>query len=531
MAILVTNQSHFKPLSFDEMIRPYQMLTEEYNKREAEISALDTKAETMRQYADNEIRNKLQADGLAVTEDNINKWIKDNPNSFATKYMNYANSLDKAAEDLATKGLKGTNRKVIYDLTNQYQTNVVPIETALKTRTTKSDEQRKALLANPDLRFDRDFSTVGLQELIDNPDLGYTPYNLKDFEERGALSGAGILGRMTENVVLDPSEQWYNITKGVSQNDLIRWQSGDTDASHYDDAQSINALNAARAEATKIANTVPENLRGEVFNRVFSNSVNAMKQTTRERTNANFMSDYQRRQENRQLQNEEKQDALNAIKYGIEYNEDTKKYEYTEEKKKELIQESAKRWVELGVKPNLETGEAMLDSNGNPVMLSPQEKITMSNKLGVSGSNPYNTTEMASLGSNARVVNMNGTVADIPFSKIEEVFSGTVDRYPFKLSTLNLDINKDVDKDLYDFLNNKSLSKKLRGDRHGEESDVDRVKNNRIALKKMIDTQTKGYNIKNLIFRFVPSTQQIYFFEEKTTEKKNTNNSVQQVIG
>lgn len=289
MAILVTNQSHFKPLSFDEMIRPYQMLTEEYNKREAEISALDTKAETMRQYAQQEI-DAAKLEGRQ-------------PASFATQYMDYANSLDKAAEDLATKGLRGTSRKSIYDLTNQYQSDVVPIETALKTRTAKSDEQRKAHLANPNLRFDREFSTIGLQELIDNPDLGYTTYNLKDFEERGALSGAGILGRMTENAVLDPSKQWYNITKGVSQNDLIRWQSGDIDASHYDDAQSINALNAARAEATKIASTVPENLREEVFNRVFENSVNAMKQTTRERTNANFISDAQKTNQEIQLWN------------------------------------------------------------------------------------------------------------------------------------------------------------------------------------------------------------------------------------
>ena len=355
MAILVTNQSHFKPLSFDEMIRPYQMLTEEYNKREAEISALDTKAETMRQYADNEIRANLLIEGKIVNEDNINQWIKDHPNSFATKYINYANSLDRAAEDLATKGLRGTNRKTIYDLTNQYQSNVVPIETALKTRTAKSDEQRKALLANPDLRFDTDFSTIGLQELIDNPDLGYTPYNLKDFEKRGALSGTGILSRMNENAVLDPSKQWYNITKGVSQNDLIRWQSGDIDASHYDDAQSIGALNAARAEATKIASTVPENLRGEVFNRVFENSVNAMKQTIRERTNANFMSDYQKGAESRAQQSY----LWNISKSGYKIGE----------KGKIIADPESPHWTAQDVYPEYvknPDGTNVLDTDGNP---------------------------------------------------------------------------------------------------------------------------------------------------------------------
>ena len=280
MAILVTNQSHFKPLSFDEMIRPYQMLTDEYNKREAEISALDTKAETMRQYADNEIRDNLQAAGLEVTEDNINKWLKDNPNSFATKYINYANDLDRAADDLATKGLRGTNRKTIYDLTNQYQTNVVPIETALKTRTAKSDEQRKAKLANPDLRFDTDFSTIGLQELIDNPDLGYTPYDLNKFRTLGMQAAAAASARR-EQILKDPvlGNQYYKILTGYGEEEAERFIKNHSTIPILE--RTLNDLQA----------NVPEHLKSDIENAILVGMKTGLTQKTSYQANKNYQSE------------------------------------------------------------------------------------------------------------------------------------------------------------------------------------------------------------------------------------------------
>ena len=283
MAILVTNQSHFKPLSFDEMIRPYQMLTEEYNKREAEISALDTKAETMRQYAQQEI-DAAKLEGRQ-------------PASFATQYMNYANSLDRAAEDLATKGLRGTNRKTIYDLTNQYQTNVVPIETALKTKEAKADEQRKALLANPDLRFDRDFSTIELQELIDNPNLGYNVYDLEDYGKRGALVGASILNRLNEKAVLNKESngQWWDITKGISEKDFINWVSGNTSQIS---SENLDALNDLKSQVDSIIGDAPESVKEQLLARTLEGAYSSLKESHTTRANSNFISDYQREQLN-----------------------------------------------------------------------------------------------------------------------------------------------------------------------------------------------------------------------------------------
>ena len=202
MAILVTNQSHFKPMSFEEILKPYQIMTEEYNKREAEIAALDTKAETMRQYAQQEI--------------DAAKLENRQPASFATQYMNYANSLDKAAEDLATKGLRGTNRKTIYDLTNQYQTNVVPIETAVNTLNKLSEEQRKL---GPKYLFDNNYSSgnISIQDLIDNPNMGYRAVSRDELYQKGAdaAKAESVRNVINNPAVKDLANQYFKIVNTV----------------------------------------------------------------------------------------------------------------------------------------------------------------------------------------------------------------------------------------------------------------------------------------------------------------------------
>ena len=303
MGIVLTHSAKYKPMSFERLIQPYVMATEEYRTLEKGIADLDIEAESMRQYADKEITSQLQANNIEVNEENINKWIKDNPNSFASKYLNYADSLDAKATELATKGLKGVNRKSLYDLQTQYKTNVKPIEDAVETKKTKAAEQTKLVATNPNLRFDKDFSTLSLQELIDNPALGYTSYDLEDYEKRGSLVGSGILNRMSEKVTLDPTEQWYNVTKGVSQNDYSRWLFGDTDITHYEDPQSLKAFQEASRIANQEAMTVPAHLRNEVKMRVFDSIINSIKQTTDRRTNTNFINDAQKTNQKIQLWN------------------------------------------------------------------------------------------------------------------------------------------------------------------------------------------------------------------------------------
>lgn len=282
MAILITNQSHFKPLSFEEMLKPYQMLTEEYNAVEKGIADLDAEAESMRQIAQKEI-DSARAEGRTAK-------------SFATEYMVYANSLDEKADQLAREGLKGVSRKDLYDLQAQYKTKVKPIEDAVNTIKTYADEQRKL---GPDYAFDNDYMSgnISVQDLIDNPNKGYRAYSLEDYGKRGALAGASILNRLNEKAVLNKESngQWWDITKGISEKDFINWMSGNTSQIS---SENLNALNDLKSQVDTIIGDVPESVKEQLLARTLEGAYSSLKESHTTRANSNFISDYQQEQLN-----------------------------------------------------------------------------------------------------------------------------------------------------------------------------------------------------------------------------------------
>ena len=72
MGVVLTNSAKFNPYTFDELIKPLAMATQEYNAIEEGIAELGTKAELMRMYAN---------------EEPDSDWSK--------KYNEYANDLDR----------------------------------------------------------------------------------------------------------------------------------------------------------------------------------------------------------------------------------------------------------------------------------------------------------------------------------------------------------------------------------------------------------------------------------------------------
>ena len=234
MAILITNQSHFKPLSFEEMLKPYQMLTEEYNAVEKGIADLDAEAESMRQIAQKEI-DAARAEGRTAK-------------SFATEYMVYANSLDEKAAQLAREGLKGVSRKDLYDLQAQYKTKVKPIEDAVSTIKTYADEQRKL---GPDYAFDNDYMSgnISVQDLIDNPNKGYRAYSLEDYGKQAILEGTAIKAGMTPTYLgKDPTKQNIFYSQGMSDEDLNNWLAG---TSNEELDATVNRITGDAPQAVK----------------------------------------------------------------------------------------------------------------------------------------------------------------------------------------------------------------------------------------------------------------------------------------
>ena len=150
---LVAN-SQFRARSFDDLLRPYAMYTQEYRAQQDSIAELATKADVWQGLANE------QTDPVAYAQ-----------------YTNYANALKEQANIIADRGLNPTSRQAILNLKKRYASEIVPIEQAYNTRKIQAEEQRRALLQNPTLMLSRRADVTSLDRYMENPNLGYDSYS------------------------------------------------------------------------------------------------------------------------------------------------------------------------------------------------------------------------------------------------------------------------------------------------------------------------------------------------------------------
>lgn len=159
----------FDPYSFDELVKPYLMYRDAYKEQEAAANKLESDAATL-------------ASAISQTND---------PNAYQT-YNLYLDRVRQAADDLATNGLTLNSRRAITSLGRDYNNSIVPIQAAYNRRKELQDEQRKAMLANDSMMFQRDFNVVGpessIDRFIEDPNYSYGK----------AVSGNAITARTSE---------------------------------------------------------------------------------------------------------------------------------------------------------------------------------------------------------------------------------------------------------------------------------------------------------------------------------------------
>ena len=199
MNIILSNSAKFNPYTFDEMLKPIAIAAEAYNKTQEGLIDLGSKAELMKQY------------------------VAENPNSpYASKYTDYINEIEKQADSLNTIGLTPDSRQAFNKLRRSYNSAIAPIEKAVETRKTLAEEQRKLRAANPSLMFNRDFSTIDLQDLIDNPQLGYSSVSGEDIYTKGKEAGVAASSRAISNIK-GLSNQYWQIRQGYSADEANAW--------------------------------------------------------------------------------------------------------------------------------------------------------------------------------------------------------------------------------------------------------------------------------------------------------------------
>lgn len=156
---IVTNNK-FKPYTFEEMLKPYQMYTEAYNKADTELNTL--------------------------LEDAATKAFNFAPQDEAelNAYNNMLNRI-KAASDQLSTGLNPSLMNEIQQINKDYRKTMIPIQQRINKRAELAAEQRKLQASNPNIRFTKDYSTANLSDITANSSYGIV--NLDKIMEEAAL--------------------------------------------------------------------------------------------------------------------------------------------------------------------------------------------------------------------------------------------------------------------------------------------------------------------------------------------------------
>ena len=186
--------SRFKARSFDDLIKPLAMYTQEYNALEQGINELDTKASIWEKLA-NEQTDKEVYD----------------------MYKAYSDDLKAAADQLASQGLSKMSRPALMNLKSRYSKEIVPIEQAYTARQKQAEQQQQALLQDPTLMFSRRASTTKLSDYIRNPQLAYDSYSGKLLTAQAATAAQALAKQMRDN-----PRKWRSILHGVSYETLMQ---------------------------------------------------------------------------------------------------------------------------------------------------------------------------------------------------------------------------------------------------------------------------------------------------------------------
>ena len=140
----------FKPFSYAEMLAPVLAATQAHQALEEEYGNLAWKANVW-----DEMANE-QTDPYAYR-----------------MYKTYSDDLEAKAEQLMKYGLDAFSRRGMLDMKARYSKEIIPIENAYKRREELAAEQRKAMAANPTLRYQRMAGMMSLDDFIRNPSLDY----------------------------------------------------------------------------------------------------------------------------------------------------------------------------------------------------------------------------------------------------------------------------------------------------------------------------------------------------------------------
>lgn len=234
----ITTNTRFKPFSFQEMIQPYQMYTEAYDKADAELNTL--------------------------LEDAAIKGFNFAPQDTAEAAA-YNTIIDrlKAASDQLAIGLNPQLSKEINQLNKDYRKVLLPIQQQLDKRAELAAEQRELLAKNPNLRFSKDYSTASLKDITGSST--YDVYNLDTITE-------DVKKDMTDFIKGVPRTDFKPIPIGKTSNVLVKTGYG-YDSNEFDEQLQDTTSPLYKLYESKVANlnpNMPDAIKKEAIKEIYN---------------------------------------------------------------------------------------------------------------------------------------------------------------------------------------------------------------------------------------------------------------------
>lgn len=195
----IVAESSFTPFTFEELLKPAMMASEAHLQMEKEYDTLQEQASTLEKLA-NQSRNTAEYN----------------------TYKQFSEDLKSQADALASQGLTQAGRQGIRNLRTKYREQLVPIQEAMQNIEKRAEEQRKLRASNPNLMFDRYFdSDVSIKDMMDNPNLSYSPVSGDDLYKKGIAAGKAASQRMFKDPVL--KGQFYQIEQGYGKEAALQF--------------------------------------------------------------------------------------------------------------------------------------------------------------------------------------------------------------------------------------------------------------------------------------------------------------------
>ena len=154
-ANFITVNSQFKPFSFQEMLQPYELYSQAYSGAEQQLAALQDKAAELESLKDS----------------------AGNENAYNT-YKAYADSINSMVDALSHGTYNPSIKSGLLQERRNYVSNIAPISAQVAKKNQLALKQDELSAQNPALRFSIDFHTVGIDDMMKNPTLGFKTLDL-----------------------------------------------------------------------------------------------------------------------------------------------------------------------------------------------------------------------------------------------------------------------------------------------------------------------------------------------------------------